>query len=50
MNVSEWADTQGVHPQTAYRWFRQGRCRSPRERWGDMFSSAISRRHALMRA
>lgn len=24
MNLSEWADLQEVHPQTAYRWFREG--------------------------
>lgn len=24
MNLTEWARLQGVHPQTAYRWFRQG--------------------------
>ena len=24
MNLSEWADIQGIHPQTAYRWFREG--------------------------
>lgn len=24
MNLTEWARRQGVHPQTAYRWFRQG--------------------------
>ena len=24
MNLSEWAHVQGVHPQTAYRWFRAG--------------------------
>lgn len=24
MNLREWADQQGVHPQTAYRWFRTG--------------------------
>ena len=24
MNLSEWADVQGIHPQTAYRWFRAG--------------------------
>ena len=24
MNLSEWADMQGIHPQTAYRWFREG--------------------------
>ncbi|TDL02895.1 IS607 family transposase [Mycobacterium paragordonae] len=24
MNLTEWARGQGVHPQTAYRWFREG--------------------------
>ena len=24
MNLREWADRQGIHPQTAYRWFREG--------------------------
>lgn len=24
MNLTEWARPQGVHPQTAYRWFREG--------------------------
>lgn len=24
MNLTEWARTQGIHPQTAYRWFREG--------------------------
>ena len=24
MNLTEWARLQGVHPQTAYRWFREG--------------------------
>lgn len=24
MNLTEWARAQGVHPQTAYRWFRKG--------------------------
>ena len=24
MNLSEWAARQGIHPQTAYRWFREG--------------------------
>lgn len=24
MNLTEWARQQGVHPQTAYRWFREG--------------------------
>lgn len=24
MNLTEWARSEGVHPQTAYRWFREG--------------------------
>jgi len=24
MNLSEWANLQGIHPQTAYRWIREG--------------------------
>lgn len=24
MNLTEWARIRGVHPQTAYRWFREG--------------------------
>ena len=24
MDLAEWARLQGVHPQTAYRWFREG--------------------------
>ncbi|HQT99755.1 MAG TPA: IS607 family transposase, partial [Acidimicrobiales bacterium] len=24
MNLSEWANLPGIHPQTAYRWFREG--------------------------
>ncbi len=24
MNLTQWARLQGVHPQTAYRWFREG--------------------------
>ena len=24
MNLTEWAGSEGVHPQTAYRWFREG--------------------------
>ena len=24
MNLSEWANLQGIYPQTAYRWFREG--------------------------
>jgi putative resolvase len=24
VSLTEWARSQGVHPQTAYRWFREG--------------------------
>jgi len=24
VNLAEWARLQGIHPRTAYRWFRQG--------------------------
>jgi putative resolvase len=24
VNLTEWARLQGLHPQTAYRWFREG--------------------------
>jgi putative resolvase len=24
VNLTEWARRQGIHPQTAYRWFRNG--------------------------
>ncbi|MBS4727344.1 IS607 family transposase [Mycobacterium sp. SM1] len=24
MNLTEWARAKGIHPQTAYRWFREG--------------------------
>ncbi|MDA8394328.1 MAG: IS607 family transposase, partial [Candidatus Dormibacteraeota bacterium] len=29
MNLKEWAKAQGVHPQTAYRWFREGKLPVP---------------------
>ena len=29
MNLTEWARQQGVHPQTAYRWFREGKLPVP---------------------
>ena len=29
MNLTEWARAEGVHPQTAYRWFREGRLPVP---------------------
>ncbi len=34
MNLKEWAKAQGVHPQTAYRWFREGNLPVPAERVG----------------
>ncbi|MFF7716122.1 IS607 family transposase [Streptomyces sp. NPDC007988] len=34
MNLTEWARTQGVHPQTAYRWFREGTLPVPAQRVG----------------
>jgi putative resolvase len=32
MNLAAWARANGVHPQTAYRWFRQGRMPVPARR------------------
>ena len=32
MKVAAWARANGVHPQTAYRWFRQGRMPVPARR------------------
>ena len=29
MNLREWAQTQHIHPQTAYRWFREGKLPVP---------------------
>ncbi|MGP4089982.1 IS607 family transposase [Streptomyces sp. KR55] len=34
MNLTEWARMQGVHPQTAYRWFREGTLPVPAQRVG----------------
>lgn len=34
MNLTEWAKAQGVHPQTAYRWFREGTLPVPAQRVG----------------
>ncbi|MFJ3086018.1 IS607 family transposase [Streptomyces sp. NPDC086838] len=34
MNLTEWARTRGVHPQTAYRWFREGTLPVPAQRVG----------------
>jgi len=36
MNLSEWAEAQHVHPQTAYRWFRAGRLPVPAQRVGGL--------------
>ncbi|MHB1721258.1 MAG: IS607 family transposase [Acidimicrobiales bacterium] len=36
MNLAEWAEAQGIHPQTAYRWFRQGRLPVPAQRVGGL--------------
>jgi putative resolvase len=27
MNLTDWARRQGIHPQTAYRWFCEGTLR-----------------------
>jgi putative resolvase len=32
MKLAEWARANGVHPQTAYRWFRQGTMPAPARR------------------
>ena len=34
VNLKEWALAQGVHPVTAYRWFREGRLPVPARRAG----------------
>ncbi|MFE0375001.1 IS607 family transposase [Streptomyces inhibens] len=34
MNLTEWARAQGVHPQTARRWFREGTLPVPARRVG----------------
>ena len=34
MNLKEWAIANGVHPHTAYRWFREGTLPVPSERVG----------------
>jgi predicted site-specific integrase-resolvase len=36
MNLAEWAEAQNIHPQTAYRWFRQGRLPVPAQRVGGL--------------
>jgi predicted site-specific integrase-resolvase len=34
VNLREWALEQGVHPKTAYRWFREGTLPVPARRAG----------------
>lgn len=34
VNLKEWAAAQGIHPQTAYRWFREGTLPVPATRVG----------------
>lgn len=34
MNLTEWARAQGAHPQTAYKWFREGTLPVPAQRVG----------------
>ncbi|GAA4009254.1 IS607-like element IS1535 family transposase [Streptomyces plumbiresistens] len=34
VKLTEWAKAQGVHPQTAYRWFREGTLPVPAQRVG----------------
>lgn len=36
MNLAEWAQTQHIHPQTAYRWYRQGKLPVPARRVGGL--------------
>ena len=36
MNLKEWAKEQGIHPVTAYRWFRDGRLPVPAHRVGGL--------------
>ncbi|HVB52172.1 MAG TPA: recombinase family protein, partial [Acidimicrobiales bacterium] len=34
MNLNEWANLQGIHPQTAYRWCREGTLPVPARQFG----------------
>ena len=36
MNLAEWAEAQSIHPQTAYRWFPQGKLPVPARRVGGL--------------
>ena len=35
MNLREWALSQGIHPQTVYRWYRAGKMPVPTHRVGN---------------
>lgn len=55
MNSAKLAEWVGVHPQTAYRWFREGRMPVPARRlgsgtiWVDAAPSATSGRVVVVR-
>jgi predicted site-specific integrase-resolvase len=36
VNLREWALSQGIHPQTAYRWHRQGKLPVPARKMGKL--------------
>lgn len=36
MNLREWALSEGVHPQTAYKWFREGKLPVPARKMGKL--------------
>jgi predicted site-specific integrase-resolvase len=36
VNLREWALSQGIHPQTAYRWYRQGKLPVPARKLGKL--------------
>ncbi len=50
MNLSEWAKVQGYIPRPPTGGFEREHCPCPHVRLVDLFSSAISKRQALMRA
>jgi putative resolvase len=35
-NLREWALAQGIHPQTAYRWYREGKLPVPARKMGKL--------------
>jgi putative resolvase len=36
VNLREWALAQGIHPQTAYRWYREGKLPVPARKMGKL--------------